>query len=88
MTKVVNRGLAGVDHTHICNGEIAAMLQCFHDNSWETGACAPQIETMYNCVEVHKNDPDPRILVAKWQKQMKRSVLSHFAVAQAARKLR
>ncbi len=85
INKVINRQvMKGFDHTHICNKEIGAMLACFEAHSWETAPCVPQIETMYGCVEEHKNDPDPKMLVRKWQTQMKRGVLQHFAKAKAA----
>ena len=35
---------ASFENTHICNEEIAAMLQCFKDNNWGTERCVPQIE--------------------------------------------
>jgi len=73
--------MKGFDHTHICNNEIGAMLNCFESHSWETEPCLPQIETMYQCVELHKNDPDPKTVVRKWQTQMRRNVLQHFAKA-------
>ncbi len=88
VNKVVNRQvMKGFDHTHICNKEIGGMLACFESHNWETAPCLPQIEAMYACVETHKDDPDPKVLVGKWQKQMKRSVLQHFTrVKVAARK--
>ncbi len=77
-----------VDHTHICNAEIGAMLSCFESHAWATEPCVPQIEAMYACVEARKNEPDPRLLVGKWQGQMRRGVQAHFAAAKiAARKL-
>jgi hypothetical protein len=90
ITKVVNRSVtAGFDHTHICNGEIATMLQCFEAHAWDTAPCMAEIDTMHACVEVHRDDPDPKLLVRKWQTQMKRSALQHFAKAKvAARTLR
>ena len=62
------------------------MLACFEANSWDTAPCLPQIETMYACVEQHKNDPDPKLLVRKWQSQLKRSVLGHFSKAKIGRR--
>ncbi len=85
VNKVVNRQvMKGFDHTHICNKEIGGMLACFESHNWETAPCLPQIESMYACVETHKDDPDPKQLVGKWQKQMKRSVLTHFTKAKIA----
>jgi len=80
INKVVSRqATGGFDNTHICNPEIGGMLACFEANNWDTAPCLPQIEVMYACVEQHKNDPDPKLLVRKWQSQLKRSVLSHFS---------
>lgn len=82
INKVMNRQvLSGFDHTHICNHEIGDMLECFSANAWDTLPCAKQIETMYACVEQHKNDPDPIRLVGKWQTQMRKNVLQHFQKA-------
>ncbi len=66
------------------------MLQCFEANSWATAPCLPQIETMYQCVDEHKGDPDPKVLVRRWQSQMKAKVFQHFAKAKtvAGRSLR
>ncbi len=90
INKVVNRQVTkGADHTHICNKEIGSMLACFEASNWDTVPCLPQIEAMYACVDEHKDDPDPKVLVQKWQTQMKRNVLQHFAKAKVvARTLR
>ncbi len=82
---MVNRNVVrGLDHTHICLREISTMLTCFEAHAWSTAPCVPQIEAMYACVDEHKDDPDPKALVSKWQTQMKRSVLTHFAKAKVA----
>ena len=79
VNKVVGRSSGGFENTHICNAEIGGMLACFESHAWDTAPCLPQIETMYACVEAHKDDPDPKILVRKWQAQMKRGVMANFA---------
>ena len=80
INKVVLRQ-GGLDHTHICNGEIGGMLSCFEAHAWDTAPCLPQIEAMYACVEQHREDPDPKLLVSKWQKQIRGSVMQSFAKA-------
>jgi fructose-1,6-bisphosphatase/inositol monophosphatase family enzyme len=79
INKVLSRTASAFDHTHVCNGEIGAMLGCFEAHAWDTAPCLPQIEAMYGCVEQHKHDPDPKVLVRKWQGQLKRNVLAHFS---------
>jgi len=80
INKVVLRQ-SGLDHTHICNGEIGGMLACFEAHAWDTAPCLPQIEAMYACVEMHRADPDPKLLVSKWQKQIRGAVMQSFAKA-------
>ena len=70
---------ASFENTHICNTEIAAMLECFKLNNWGTEACLPQIEAQIACVEVHGSDPDPRVLAKTWQLSLKQQVFKLFA---------
>jgi len=60
--KVVNKvfnanKLKNSENTNACMDEIGAMLTCFEANEWETLPCQPQINEMYACEELHKNDP-------------------------------
>lgn len=80
VNKVVLRQ-GGLDHTHVCNGEIGSMLACFESHAWDTAPCLPQVEAMYACVELHGSDPDPKLLVKKWQKQLRNAVQQDFARA-------
>ena len=53
--KDVRKG--GFDNTAVCLGEIGAMLSCFEKHDFETQPCHVEIDTMYACVDLHKNDP-------------------------------
>ena len=81
VTKTMHKDVMGAsfENTHICNSEIAEMLGCFKENDWSTEPCLPQIETMYACVDVHHNDPDPKLLARQWQSALRSQVFSHFA---------
>jgi hypothetical protein len=81
VSKSANRDVmrsASFDHTHICNKEIEQMLMCFKSNAWDTQPCLPAIESMYGCLEIHKNDPDPKMLARRWQSNLKQQVFEHF----------
>ena len=74
--KDVRRG--GLDGATVCVEEIGMMLLCFERADWETQPCAGEIETMYACVDAHKHDPDPKQLIASWQKGIRQKVFHHF----------
>ena len=58
VSKIFNASkLRGGDSSNVCAREISLMLTCFEGNEWETAPCQPQINEMYQCVELHKNDP-------------------------------
>ena len=67
------------DHAYICTSEVGAMLNCFKSNDWDTQPCAAEIAAMYDCVELRKNEPDPKVLSRRWQSSLKAQVFTHFA---------
>lgn len=89
VNKVVNKSLQeSFDDTHICTGEISAMLDCFDANEYDTLPCKEKIDEMYTCVEEHQYDPDPKVLARKWQAQMQGQVFRHFAQMKILSRLR
>ncbi len=83
--KEVMRG--SFDHTHICNQEIGSMLTCFEANAWDTAPCLGEIRAMYDCVDEHKDDPDPKVLARRWQSNIKRQVFQNFVRAKVLGRL-
>jgi len=81
VTKTLNkRAVDGSDdHTYICGAEIGEMLECFNANNWDSRKCMPQIDLMYDCVDMRKNEPDPKMLSKRWQATLRSQVLAHFA---------
>jgi hypothetical protein len=67
------------DHAYICTEEIGVMLSCFKANNWDTQPCQAEVNTMYDCVDQHKYDPDPKVLSRRWQSALKTQVFQHFA---------
>ena len=67
------------DHAYICTEEIGAMLGCFKANDWDTMPCQVEIDGMYDCVDEHRRDPDPKVLSRRWQTAIKMQVFQHFA---------
>jgi hypothetical protein len=67
------------DHSYICTQEVGTMLKCFNNNDWETTLCQAEMTAMYDCVDKHKGDPDPKALSRRWQSSLKAQVFTHFA---------
>jgi len=77
---LIKRAVDGSDdHTYICGAEVSDMLDCFHANNWDTKPCKDQIKEMYDCMDLRKNDPDPKKLSKRWQATLRAQVMGHFA---------
>lgn len=55
------------------------MLMCLEESSWKVPACLPEISTLQQCYEIHKGDPDPRIMAKHWQGMLRQRVFQYFA---------